>query len=185
MRIIRIALLTLALLFFGFIGLVLYASSTTQQMWHVCGETKVFRKENIRHLETIYTRIFDRAKNCDHNAACEERVSRDILDFFVESEKVTQFPTTYFIRESDDGVIEKLFLSGRYETKRASTKEELKVLAVLQGKRKEICTEGWRLENGIGTDMTYLRDLYSEAEAIIPVDINGERVGAIVKGIGD
>jgi hypothetical protein len=174
----------LILVLFVFIKIIL-SSSTTPNMWVVCNEVKTFQKKNLDHLLVVYGFLFEEAKNCHHNEVCEATVSQKILQSFSDSEKVTQFPSTYFIKLSENGVIEKLFLSGRYETDRVDTTEERKALAVLEGKRKEICTEGWRLEDGTGADMTYLHDIYSEAEAIIPVRIDNKLLGAIVKGYGD
>lgn len=87
----------------------------------------------------------------------------------------------YFIALDQDMIV-KLFFSGDVVSTSVVTHKETLARDLLLGKREKL----YGLQANIkGLRMTYLNDLYSEAEVIVPYVRNGEIIGAVVYLHGD
>ncbi len=96
----------------------------------------------------------------------------------------------YFIKLLPNGTIAKLFFSGDLILEQVNTREEMKVITLLQGKRDTLYGPYYDQEIiGVGKTVNhaffdpkpaYLKDLYAQFEAIIPYHSNSEIIGGIV-----
>lgn len=170
-------------MFLAFILIQFDYISNKPQIRQYCRDTTNFINLNQQSLSQIFGNIFDEAKTCT-DEKCKSKVSDFIMHSLVGKEELTFFPSTYFIRVSNERKIEKLFLGGDYKEKSAETRKEYEVVRLLEGRRNKICDQGWKLDN-VTSYMKYLYDFPSEAEIIIPVKENGRVIGAIVKTWGD
>lgn len=156
-----------------------------------CQNTQEFIDTNQASLSTLFTTVFDSAKECRGNTKCESEVSSSIFSSLYGLEGLGYKESTYFIRLNDENTIEKLFLSGKYTSVRNPQAKEKKVIALLKNERGAICDEGWKidgneLEEGFsGSRMRYLYDMFSEAEILIPVLHDDRVIGVVVKAWGD
>lgn len=91
----------------------------------------------------------------------------------------------YFIYLLPDGKIAKLFFSGALIFEPVDTKGEILIKEVLEGKRNGLYGLQLREEISLfGREQIfktrYLKDLYSQAEVIVPYKVNDEIIGAVV-----
>lgn len=175
-------LILLVLLFAGLY--VLDQLSNKPAIRAYCQETREFAQINQSYLETLFTTTFSQAEQCQGDETCMNQVSQSIFSNLEGKSSLSYFPSTYFLRASENS-IEKLFLSGKYVKSQVTTPREIKVLRLLQGKRGDICDDGFKFDQAGPTDMTYLNDYISEAEVIIPVKKDGKVIGAVIKLWGD
>lgn len=133
-----------------------------------CSSTKNAVDTNQDAFTTIVTTIFDQAKSCGNGDSCKTLVSESIFKAMPLAYFDLMYPeSTYFIRASNEGLIEKMFRSGEYYAKTPETFREKFVLWRLN-QSKGVCDLGWK--NDISTtSMTYLRDITAEAEVIVPI----------------
>lgn len=149
-----------------------------------CDEIRTLISTNQSKWSEIYTTSFDKAVAC-RTQVCKETKIQDVLLSLQDSHKPRFFQTSYFIRLNSDGNIEKWFRSGEVVTTIPETRGEQRVVSLLQGKSRPICTQNWKID-GTTTRMTYLHDDFSEAETILLVrDADGRILGAIVSRFGD
>ncbi len=154
-----------------------------------CQETETFIQENASTFPHLFTTWFDEAKNCQGDSTCQEEVQSRIMTSLDGKESLPYFESTYFIRAKSNTEIEKLFLSGEWKmiTVTKDERKVQKVLALLQGRHRKICDQGFKTDGLYPNieSMTYLHDIWSEAEIIIPVKEDGKVIGAVVKAWGD
>lgn len=162
----------------------------------ISAQVSELMQENPQFFDEIFTEILPEAVECNGNAECvaDIRSRLDLLTEATASESSTIDVPGYFSNVSlannqpmyfivlDQNQIVKLFFSGTIITKPIETRKEALVRDVLLGKRDKLYglqanVDGWR--------MTYLNDLYSEAEVIVPYVMDGEIVGAVVYLHGD
>jgi len=88
----------------------------------------------------------------------------------------------YFILLADGDTIAKLFFSGDLLLERIDTTEERMVKEMLEGKRNSLYGPYLGEEIAIAENLKprYLKDLYSQAEVIVPYYQDKKVVGAIV-----
>jgi hypothetical protein len=154
------------LIIIGF--LVLDILSNKPSIRDYCSSTKIVVDTNQDSFAKIVTDIFDQAKSCGNGDSCKTLVSESIFKAMPLAYFDLMYPeSTYFIRASNEGLIEKMFLSGEYYAKTPETFREKFVLWRLN-QSKGVCDLGWK--NDISTtSMTYLRDITAEAEVIVPI----------------
>lgn len=150
-------------------------------------------------FEKTFTEIFPQAIACKKSGEKNECVTKmrremerllptPIVDQLVEKYKIPDQPHTMWVDQPmyfitlKDGQIIKLFFSGGVKLENINTIGELKVMALLNGWTDKLYDI---VLNDRTIPMTYLDDLYSEAEVIAPYKINGKTVGAIVYLHGD
>lgn len=148
-----------------------------------CDQVTDFITANESQLETLFLKFFDQAVRC-RSEECKDQQINQVLAIFQQTDQFKFFGTSYFIRLNNDGNIEKWFPSGEVVTTIPETRGEKKVVRVLQGKARAICSQNWKVDDEL-TFMTYLKDGYSEAETIIPVKDGNRVIGAIVTRFGD
>lgn len=152
-------------------------------------------QSNPEFFLEIFDQIMPRAGECGTDPACVENI-RNELDLLTAKAGTTSAETKpdyfsnvslandqpmYFISLSNNK-FNKLFFSGEYFVDQVETRREKMVQDVLLGKREQLY--GFQA-NVDGLRMTYLNDLYSEAEVIVPFKQNDEIVGAVVYLHGD
>lgn len=173
----------LIIIYFLFQGGIWIISNKTGIGVH-CGEIKTLIAANQQNWSQIYTSSFDEAVECRTDLCKKEKIKAVLLSL-QDTDKPKFFQTSYFIRLNGDGNIEKWFWSGEVATTIPTSRGERRVASLLQGKSSPICTQNWKIDGTI-TQMTYLRDGYSEAETILPIkDEDGQILGAIVSRFGD
>lgn len=113
--------------------------------------------------------------------------SWDVSGYFIPSYfgngslNLTSSLPMYFITVEDDK-ISKLFFSGDLKIETIDTEGERQVQDLLLGKRSDL----YGIQANIsGFEMTYLHDLLSEAEVIVPYMLGNQIVGGIVFLHGD
>ena len=160
---------------------VLDRLSNKPEIRNYCSSTKKVVDTNQDSFTTIVTDIFDQAKSCGNADSCKTQVSKSIFNAIPLTYFDLMYPeSTYFIRASKEGLIEKMFYSGEYYAKTPETIREKFVLWRLN-QSKGVCNLGWK--NDISTtSMTYLRDIKAEAEVIVPI---GNTNSALVRLWGD
>lgn len=153
-------------------------------------------RENPQFFDEVFTEILPEAVECNGNTECEAdiRSRLDLLTKATAQESSTVDVPGYFSNVSlannqpmffialDQNQIVKLFFSGGVITTPIETRKEALVRDVLLGRRDRL--HGLQA-NVDGLRMTYLNDLYSEAEVIVPYVKDGEIVGAVVYLHGD
>jgi len=153
-------------------------------------------RENPQFFDEIFTEILPEAVECNGNTECEAdiRSRLDLLTKATAQKSSTVDVPGYFSNVSlannqpmyfialDQNQIIKLFFSGGVITRSIKTRKEALVRDVLLGKRDRL--HGLQA-NVDGLRMTYLNDLYSEAEVIVPYVKDDEIVGAVVYLHGD
>lgn len=192
---IAIAFIILVLAGFAFVAWRLYESGKGVYTLRSAQVSELMR-ENPQFFDEIFTEILPEAIECDGNAECvvDIRSRLDLLTEATASESSTIDVPRYFSDVSldsnqpmyfitlDQNQIVKLFFSGGIITKPIETRKEALVRDVLLGKRNKL--HGLQA-NVDGLRMTYLNDLYSEAEVIVPYVKDDEIVGAVVYLHGD
>jgi len=192
---IAIAFIILVLAGFAFVAWRLYESGKGVHTLRSAQVSELMR-ENPQFFDEIFTEILPEAVECNGNAECvadirsrldlqtettaSESSTIDVPGYFSDVSLANNQPM-YFIT-LDQNQIVKLFFSGGVITTPIETRKEALVRDVLLGKRDKLYglqanVDGWR--------MTYLNDLYSEAEVIVPYIKDGEIVGAVVYLHGD
>lgn len=192
---IAVALIVLIFVGFAFVAWRLYESG--KQVYTLrSAQVSELMRENPQFFDEVFTKILPEAVECNGNTECEANI-RSRLDLL--SEAVAQDSSTinvpgYFSNVSlannqpmyfialDQNQIVKLFFSGGVVTTPIKTRKEALVQDVLLGKRNRL--HGLQA-NVDGLRMTYLNDLYSEAEVVVPYVKDGEIVGAVVYLHGD
>ncbi len=192
---IAVALIVLMFAGFTFIAWRLYESG--KQVYTLrSAQVSELMRENPQFFDEIFTEILPEAVVCDGNTECEAdiRSRLDLLTEVTAQESSTIDVPGYFSNVSlannqpmyfitlDQNQIVKLFFSGGVVTTPIETRKEALVRDVLLGKRDRL--HGLQA-NVDGLRMTYLNDLYSEAEVIVPYVKDGEIVGAVVYLHGD
>ena len=159
-------------------------------------------------FESIFNDIFPHALNCNDElnkcilstrekmdslstSVVDRRLPLDKgLDWF--SLKPSNQQPMYFITLLPNENIAKLFFSGGLVIEKIDTREERMVADFLENKRKtlygpyfneEAFETSWRNpQNRPFYDLkpSYLKDLYSQMEVIVPYRVNGETKGAVV-----
>ncbi len=167
----------------------------------------VVRKQQILSLMESHPQFFNevfevvlpKAAECKGEEACVQEV-RSRLDSLVS---LVEMPTSsvsnasepsyfsqvsllndqpmYFIQFKNDSLI-KLFFSGELVITQVKTSGESKVKDLLSGTKSDLYGLQANLE---GLRMTYLNDLYSEAEVIVPYKKENKIIGAVVYLHGD
>lgn len=192
---VAIAFIILVLAGFAFVAWRLYESGKGV---YTLRSAQVFElmRENPQFFDEIFTEILPEAIECHGNAECvagirsrldlltettaSESSTIDVPGYFSDVSLANNQPM-YFITLDQDRIV-KLFFSGGIVTTPIETRKEALVRDVLLGKRNNL--HGLQA-NVDGLRMTYLNDLYSEAEVIVPYVIDGEIVGAVVYLHGD
>jgi hypothetical protein len=180
-KVLRIVL-TLVLFYVLFQGFLWIISNKTGISAH-CREIETFITDNQENWHSTFTTSFDEAVACRTDICKQNRIGKTLAELR-NTHKPRFFQTSYFIRLNSDGNIEKWLRSGEVVTTIPSTGGEKKVVQVLAGESEPICTQNWKLSNGLSY-MTYLDDEASEAETILPVMNGSEVLGAIVSRFGD
>ncbi len=192
---IAVAFIVLVLVGFAFVAWRLYESG---KQVYTLRSAQVFElmRENPQFFDEVFTEIMPAALECGANTDCVASI-RSRLDLLTEttaSQSSTIDVPGYFSNVSlannqpmyfitlDQSQIVKLFFSGGIVTTPIETRKEALVRDVLLGKRDKL--HGLQA-NVDGLRMTYLNDLYSEAEVIVPYLKDGEIVGAVVYLHGD
>ncbi|HLL61222.1 MAG TPA: hypothetical protein VK338_05875 [Candidatus Nitrosocosmicus sp.] len=142
-------------------------------------KTQLYIEKNHTSFADILTKTFDSASTCTlETYVCQIQNKENIYKYIKNTEELDNFSSTYFIRLSDDNMIEKLFLSGEYKKEKVDTWNERKVARFLKSNKDQLM--GIYIDESY-SNMRYLKDLYSEAEVIVPVKVNGKTVGAVVR----
>jgi len=192
---IAIAFIILVLAGLAFVAWRLYESGKGVYTLRGAQVSELMR-ENPQFFDEIFAEILPEAVKCNGNSECVASI-RSRLDLLTEataSESSTINVPGYFSNVSlannqpmyfitlDQNQIVKLFFSGGVITTPVETLKEALVRDVLLGKRDKL----YGLQANVdGLRMTYLNDLYSEAEVIVPYVMDGEIVGAVVYLHGD
>ncbi len=151
--------------------------------------TKNYIQQHPEDMKQLFKNVFNIINKCELNSElinlidCRKIKEQWISKVFPNDGYFSNYSSTYFITLGRENTINKLFLDGKYkETKARSYKEQM-VIELLKGKRKNLL--GLRINEMLS--LTYLNDLYSEAEIIVPVYDNHSFVplGAIVRLYGD
>lgn len=192
---IAVALIVLMLAGFAFVAWSLYESG--KQVYTLrSAQVSELMRENPQFFDEVFTEILPEAVECNDNAECEagirsrldllteitaqESSTIDVPGYFSNVSLANNQPM-YFITLDQDRIV-KLFFSGGIVTTPIETRKETLVRDVLLGNRNKL----YGLQANInGLRMTYLNDLYSEAEVIVPYVKDGEIIGAVVYLHGD
>lgn len=192
---VAVAFIILVLAGFAFVAWRLYESGKGVYTLRSAQVSELMR-ENPQFFDEIFTEILPEAVECQGHTECVAGI-RSRLDLLTEataSESSTIDVPGYFSDVSlannqpmyfitlDQNQIVKLFFSGGVVTTPIETRKEALVRDVLLGKRDKL----YGLQANVdGLRMTYLNDLYSEAEVIVPYVMDGGIVGAVVYLHGD
>jgi len=192
---VAIAFIVLVLAGFAFVSWRLYESGKGVYTLRSAQVSELMR-ENPQFFDEIFTKILPEAVECNGNAECvadirsrldlltettaSESSTIDVPGYFRDVSLANNQPM-YFITLDQDRIV-KLFFSGGVITSPVKTRKEALVRDVLLGKRDKL----YGLQANVdGLRMTYLNDLYSEAEVIVPYVKDGEIIGAVVYLHGD
>lgn len=152
-------------------------------------------QSNPEFFSEIFDQIMPRAQECGVDPICVKKI-RDELDLLTAEIGTTSAMTKpdyfsdvslandqpmYFISLGNNK-LNKLFFSGEAVVDQIETRQEKMVQDLLTGKRERLI--GFQA-NVDGLRMTYLNDLYSEAEVIVPFKQNDRIIGAVVYLHGD
>lgn len=149
-------------------------------------QTIKFITQHHSPLATILDEGITQAANCIPSTTdCRSQTGNFIYSQLQDLDQLKYPSSTYFIRARKQATIEKLFLSGEYQSEPVDTPAEHLVFLVLQDR-----LPGWVLAIGAKLDannstMHYLNDFHSEAEIIVPVKQHGKVIGALVRLYGD
>lgn len=192
---VAVAFIILVLAGFAFVAWRLYESGKGVYTLRSAQVSELMR-ENPQFFDEIFTEILPEAVECNGNAECVadirsrldlltettalESSTIDVPGYFSDVSLANNQPM-YFITLDQDQIV-KLFFSGGVITSPVETRKEALVRNVLLGKRDKL----YGLQANVdGLRMTYLNDLYSEAEVIVPYIKDGEIAGAVVYLHGD
>lgn len=192
---VAVAFIILVLAGFAFVAWRLYESGKGVYTLRSAQVSELMR-ENPQFFDEIFAEILPEAVKCNGNSECvasirsrlnllteataSESSTIDVPGYFSDVSLANNQPM-YFIT-LDQNQIVKLFFSGGIITKPIETRKETLVKDILLGKRDKL----YGLQANVdGLRMTYLNDLYSEAEVIVPYMMDGEIVGAVVYLHGD
>lgn len=175
---------------------------------------------NSKGIKNILTQVFDSAKQCKKSGLstnyCEEKNKEAILYNLIQPSEFPfpdssladhfDFPSTYFVRISQNGFIEKIYLSGTYSEDKVASLGEAVVWSVLNNptSSNKVCwlsglfgAECRRLSLSKTIDYDYLicigsqlpggkclNDFSSDAEDIIFIRDDRKILGAIVRLYG-
>lgn len=153
-------------------------------------------RSNPVFFDEIFVEILPDAVVCDNNFECiaSIRSRLDLLATSFASASATVSVPGYFSSVDlantqpmyfivlDENQIIKLFFSGETTITPVNSKKKHLVANMLLGKRSKLYGVQANVD---GLRMTYLNDLYSEAEVIVPYVKNGGILGAVVYLHGD
>ncbi len=155
-------------------------------------------ENNPTFFQSIFTEIIPLAIKCQEKEKneCPGKIRPSIEKFFILEDihssqeyweetdgtlKLRGDLPLYFVVLSEGKLI-KLFLSGEVLIETIDTPGEKKILDVLQNKNKKL----WGMQaNTELFRMTYLKDLYSEAEVVFPYKQNDNTIGVLIFLHGD
>lgn len=167
------------------IGLIVLDLVTKKfQIRNYCKDTQIFVNNNFDSFNKIAVDIFDLAKDCGNGDDCKPTVVKEIFNALPSSYTQLSLPSsTYFVRYSREGLIEKMFLSGEYYAKTLEYDREKYVASLIKNSRL-MCGRGWKIDgtSQATKSMTFLRDIESEAEVFIPI---GKTQVSVVRLWGD
>jgi len=189
------AFIILVLTGFSFVAWCLYKSGKGVYTLRSTQVSELMR-ENPQFFDEVFTKIMPEAVECNGNAECvadirsrldllteataSESSTIDVPGYFSDVSLASNQPM-YFITLNQSQIV-KLFFSGGIITTPVETRKEALVRDVLLGKRDKL----YGLQANVdGLRMTYLNDLYSEAEVVVPYVKDGEIAGAVVYLHGD
>lgn len=192
---VAVAFIILVLAGFAFVAWRLYESGKGVYTLRNAQVSELMR-ENPQFFDEIFTKILPEAVECNGNVECvvgirsrldlltettaSESSTIDVPGYFSDVSLANNQPM-YFITLDQDRIV-KLFFSGGIVTTPIETRKEALVRDVLLGTRDKL----YGLQANVdGLRMTYLNDLYSEAEVIVPYLMDDEIVGAVVYLHGD
>ncbi|MFZ1721936.1 MAG: hypothetical protein WAU07_05530 [Microgenomates group bacterium] len=155
-------------------------------------------------FSTIFTSIIPLAVMCENSGeSCESSIKQKFLALFDTSSEDNAYQVSggesvlnkpmYFIQLQQNREIVKVFFSGNVKVEQIDTRSEMKVRELLQGERETLYGPYFNSEAFLtlneagGTESnkrifkpTYLNDLYSQAEVIVPFKHDGKLIGATV-----
>ncbi|MBU0579198.1 hypothetical protein KKE34_05730 [Patescibacteria group bacterium] len=191
---VAVAFIILVLTGFAFVAWRLYESGKGVYTLRSAQVSELMR-ENPQFFDEVFTKILPEALECQGNVECvvgirsrldllteataSESSTIDVPGYFSDVSLANNQPM-YFITLDQDRIV-KLFFSGGVITSPVETRKEA-LRDVLLGKRDKL----YGLQANVdGLRMTYLNDLYSEAEIIVPYVKDGKIIGAVVYLHGD
>lgn len=112
-------------------------------------QSKIYIDRNIDSMKIMITDVFDKTSECAvtrRNTQICEKQNKERIEALFKDQAVFDFPSTYFIRISEYGTIEKLFLSGAYFDHRIKRKGDRQVSLFLQEEQEQdhlLCIGGF------------------------------------------
>lgn len=161
----------------------LFKFLSTQTIFDVYDRKTSEINRNVEGYSVLFTQIFDNAEICASQPTvdCTSRIQEQIKAALRTDN--LYFPE-YFIRLTNEGIMQKLFLSGELVETKPTTVGEVRVRDFIEGKDNNLFWNTWR-SNSSDSTMIFLKDLYSEAEIIIPFKQGLKIKGVVVYLFGD
>ncbi len=186
-----------------FLGIVF----VTWKLWQSGSEVHAFRSAQMQDLmqgnpaffDTVFEEILTASDDCtlsETECTQQARSQFDALtlstatlsstvqkpNYFSSISLRSDEPFYFIALNKEQTQITKLFFSGERKDSPLITRKEKRVAQLLLGKKERLMGLQANVE---GLRMTYLNDLYSEAEIIVPYKKDGTILGAVVYLHGD
>ena len=139
-------------------------------------DTKNYIQKHQSGLTALFSQGFDDIKSC-RSVNCEFIANQQIPDAISRDNSHYNFSSTYFVRLSSNGQLQKLTISGHLNSIAPRTRGEKLVANFI--KSNTLFLFPAYIDQGY--DATYLNDYYSEAEIFVPVQVDGKTIGIIVR----